>query len=72
MITRFKEEPKVIGTHEIQAWKEFSGFKIIWRSYESKEFPSSFSLIPTITMGIQVASKRPFFYMIHISIQKVA
>lgn len=29
MITRFKEEPKVIGTREIQAQKEFSGFKII-------------------------------------------
>lgn len=29
MITRFKKEPKVIGTHEIQACKEFSGFKII-------------------------------------------
>lgn len=60
VITRFKEEPRVIETHEIQAWKEFSGFKIIWRSYESKEFSSSFSLIPTITMGIQVASKKIF------------
>lgn len=60
MITRFKEEPRVIETHEIQAWKEFSGFKIIWRSYESKEFSFSFSLIPTITMGIQVAGKKTF------------
>lgn len=58
VITRFKKEPRVIGTDEIRARKEFSWFKIIWRSYESKEFPSSFSLIPTITGGIQEASKK--------------
>lgn len=57
MITRFKKEPGVIGTDEIQAWKEFRWFKIIWRPYESEESPSSFSLIPPITRGYKELAK---------------